>query len=379
MSTLMDALDEAIRSRSTGAYVAYGPSADPDLRYLTRFRTGDPVPYIRKPGEKGIIIVPQMEYEHAARESVAIPLTRTSAGLPEILKTEKDPWKALAAMIANQIEGDILVPPTFPVALAEALRGFRTISIDSGTVEIMRAIKTDEEIEKIRAVQEAAQESMAAGVRMIKKSQVRKGVLYLNGEPLTSERVRAKIHKKLLDFGCKGVDTIVSCAKDTALPHMEGAGPLLAEEPIIIDIFPQSETTGYVADMTRTVSKGKPDQRICEMYDAVREAQDIAAQLVAPGAQGPEIHQAVVDHFKERGFESNTQGFIHNLGHGVGLAVHELPSLGPNGGVLAEGHVITLEPGLYYMGTGGIRLEDMGAVTKTCFDRFTRFPRELIL
>lgn len=375
----MDALDEAIRSRGASAYVAYGPSADPDLRYLTQFRTSDPIPYIRKPGKKGMIIVPQMEYEHASRESVAIPITRTSAGLPEILKTEKDPWKALAMMIAHQIKGDILVPARFPVALADALRGFCDISVDSGTVEKMRAVKTRAEIEKIQAVQEAAQKSMAAGVRMIKKSQVKKGGLYLNGKPLTSELVRAKIHKRLLDYGCKGVDTIVSCAGDTALPHMEGSGQLSAAEPIIIDIFPQSETTGYIADMTRTVSKGKPDLKICEMYDAVLEAQDIAARLVAPGATGPDIHQAVVDHFKERGFESNTQGFIHNLGHGVGLAVHELPSLGPNGDILAEGHVITLEPGLYYTGIGGIRLEDMGAVMKSGFDRFTRFPRELIV
>jgi len=375
----MDALEKAIRSRGAGAYVTYGPSADPDLRYLTQFRTSDPVPYIRKPGEKGIIIVPQMEYEHAARESVAVPLTRTSAGLPEILKKEKDPWKALALMIANQIEGDILVPARFPVALADALRGFRTVNVDFGTVEKMRAVKNQDEMEKIRAVQKAAEKGMAAGIGMIKKSQVKKGVLHLNGKPLTSEQVRAKIHKRLLDYCCKGVDTIVSCAGDTALPHMEGAGPLLAEEPIIIDIFPQSETTGYIADMTRTVSKGKPDPKICEMYDAVRDAQDLAARLVAPGAKGPDIHQAVVDHFRERGFESDTQGFIHNLGHGVGLAVHELPSLGPHGDILAEGHVITLEPGLYYTGTGGIRLEDMGAVGKSGFKRFTRFPRELIV
>jgi Xaa-Pro aminopeptidase len=99
--------------------------------------------------------------------------------------------------------------------------------------------------------------------------------------------------------------------------------------------------------------------------------------LVRPGATGAEIHGKVVDYFRERGFESNTKGFIHNLGHGVGLEVHELPTLGPSGGELAAGNVITLEPGLYYPGTGGVRLEDMGVITPGGFRDFTRLPKEL--
>jgi Xaa-Pro aminopeptidase len=375
----MDALDEAISSRGAGAYVAFGSSGDPDMRYLTRFRTSDPVIYIRKPGERGIIIISQMEYEHALRESIAVPFTRTAAGLPDILKTEKNTWKALARMIANQADGDLLISGQFPVALADALRELRIVSVDSGTVEGMRAVKTGEEIEKIRAVQRAAEESMAAGITMIRKSRVKKGMLSYKGDVLTSERVRTEIHKRLIDFGCRGIDTIVSCAGDTAIPHVAGSGPLSAGQPIIIDIFPRNDATGYVSDMTRTVSKGEPEPAILEMYDAVRAAQDLAASLVAPGKTGPGIHQAVVNYFKDHGFESNTKGFIHNLGHGVGLAVHELPSVGPNGGDLTAGNVITLEPGLYYPGTGGVRLEDMGVVTDAGFERFTQFPRELVV
>ena len=99
--------------------------------------------------------------------------------------------------------------------------------------------------------------------------------------------------------------------------------------------------------------------------------------LVRPGVTGAAVHQAVVDYLKERGFESNTKGFIHNLGHGVGLEVHELPTLGPSGGELAAGNVITLEPGLYYPGTGGVRLEDMGVVTPGGFRDLTKLPKEL--
>ena len=172
------------------------------------------------------------------------------------------------------------------------------------------------------------------------------------------------------------MDTIISCGEDSAIPHMRGSGPLREGASIILDIFPQDEETGYTADMSRTVVKGEPSAELDEMFEAVRGAQSLAATLVRPGATGAEVHGKVVDYFKERGFESNTRGFIHNLGHGVGLDVHELPVLGPGGGELAAGNVITLEPGLYYPGKGGIRLEDMGVVTSEGFRDLTTMPRE---
>jgi Xaa-Pro aminopeptidase len=150
-------------------------------------------------------------------------------------------------------------------------------------------------------------------------------------------------------------------------------------EPIIIDIFPQDESTGYVADMTRTVSKGEPDAQIREMYSAVQDAQDLAARHAVPGKTGAELYQETVDLFNEHGFDSGTRGFIHSLGHGVGLAVHELPSLSPSGGLLSAGNVITIEPGLYYPGIGGVRIEDMGIVTRKGFDRLTDFSRDLVI
>jgi Xaa-Pro aminopeptidase len=375
----MDALDTVTRKHGATAYVVFGSSADPDMRYLTGFRTNDPVIYFKKLGERGVLIVPQMEYEHALRESVAVPLTRTAAGLPEILKNEKDPWKALAKMIHGQVAGTLLVPPRFPLALAEALREYSSVVVDEGTIEALRSVKHEEELEKIRAVQRAAEQGMEIAVSLIRRSKAKKGILHLKGKPLTSERVKSGIHKQLMDYGCRGFDTIVSCGDDTAIPHVEGSGPLQAESPIILDIFPQDEHTGYVADMTRTVSKGVPEEKIKGMYEAVRAAQDLAVGMIAPGKTGAEIYQAVVDLFHDQGYESTTRGFIHNLGHGVGLAVHELPSLGPGGGELAAGNVITVEPGLYYPGVGGVRLEDMGVVTAKGFERFTTYPRELVV
>ena len=117
----MDPLSEAIRKSGTDAYVIYASSRDADMRYLTHFTTSDPFVFFKKPGDPGVIIVSQMEVGRASREATTAVMTRTQAGLPDILKKEKDPYRATAKMIAGQVGKKILVPPNFPVALANAL------------------------------------------------------------------------------------------------------------------------------------------------------------------------------------------------------------------------------------------------------------------
>ncbi|HOB18409.1 MAG TPA: Xaa-Pro peptidase family protein [Candidatus Methanoculleus thermohydrogenotrophicum] len=376
----MNGLDSAIQNAGAAAYVAYGSSADADVRYLTRFRTNDPVVYVKRPGERGILIIPQMEHERAVRESSAAVITRADAGYLEHIKAGEPRWRATAHMIADLAAGPVLVPATFPLALARELESFHPVILDAaGTVGEMRAVKTPEEIEQMRSVQRATEAAMEHGVALIRGSVPKGGILHRDGQPLTAEAVRTEMHIFLLTRGCRGIDTIVSCGPDTALPHNLGAGPLLESEPIVIDVFPQDELSGYHADMTRTVVKGEPSTEVREMYEAVQDAKALGTSMVRAGAVGADIYQAVVEFFRERGYESNTRGFIHSLGHGVGLEVHEEPSLGPRGGALAAGNVVTIEPGLYYPGIGGVRLEDMGAVTETGFDRFTQYTEELII
>ena len=163
------------------------------------------------------------------------------------------------------------------------------------------------------------------------------------------------------------------------MPHITGTGPLKADEPIVIDLFPCEEKTGYYADMTRTVVKGEPTPEIRDMYTALREAKQLGIAQVKAGVSGAAVYHVVVDYFKERGYESDTRGFVHNLGHGVGLQVHEQPTVGPAGKELKAGSVITIEPGLYYPGIGGVRLEDIGEVTTKGFSNFTKFPEDLIV
>jgi Xaa-Pro aminopeptidase len=372
-------LDRAIRSTGTAAYVAYGSSRNPDVRYLTRFRTDDPVIFIKRPEEQGRIVVGQMEVARAIRESAATPISRAESGLLDMMKEEPDPVKAIARTIAHLAGGDVLVPPSLPYQVGHELEALGRVVIDANSVRSMRSVKDNGELTQIRAVQNAAEVAMDCAVTMIRDAVTVKDVLFHQDAPLTSERVRAAMHKSLADAGCHALDTIVSCGKDTAIPHVVGSGPLLTNEPIVIDIFPQHDYSGYYSDMTRTVARGEPDGDIVEMYQAVREAQDRGQSLLRAGVTGQEVHQAVVDLLSEMGFESGNRGFIHNLGHGVGLEVHEQPSLGPGGGKLAAGNVVTVEPGLYYEGTGGIRLENIYAITECGSVCYTRFPREFIL
>jgi Xaa-Pro aminopeptidase len=375
----MDSLDDVIRRSGADAYVAFGSSQNADIRYLTRFRTEDPFVYIKKPGEMGVIVIGQMEYERAMRESIAAVMTRGESGLLDIIKEEPVRHRAYAKMIAQHAGPHILVPASFPYGIGHELESFCKVTLDPGSVETARAIKSDNEISQIRNVQAATDIAMERAVSLIKASNPIKGVLYHDSRPVTSELVRSLVHKTLMDHGCHAIDTIVTCGKDTALPHALGSGPLMESEPIVIDTFPADDMSGYFTDMTRTVIRGEPSPELLEMYNAVREAQDLGMALVTHGASGSSVHQAVVDLFAEKGYGTDTSGFTHNLGHGVGLEVHELPTLGPAGGTLAAGNVVTVEPGLYYRDIGGVRLENTGAVTTAGFDSFTQFPREFIL
>jgi Xaa-Pro aminopeptidase len=375
----MDSLSKAIRKSGADAYVIYASSRDTDMKYLTHFTTSDPFVFFKKPGEPGVIIVSQMETGRASREATATVMTRTQAGLPKIMKTEKDPYRATAKMIAGQVGKKILVPPNFPIALANAMSEYCIVVVDGGTIQSMRAKKSKIELILMNNVQKVTEKAMDRAISLIRSSSVKKGILYIDQKPLTSEQVKFSLHSLLLEHGCSAVDTIVSCGEDTAIPHMSGRGPLKSDEPIVIDLFPVEEKSGYYADMTRTVVKGEPSKDIREMYDALREAKKLGISRVKAGVSGADIHLAVVDFFNERGYENDTRGFIHNLGHGVGLQVHELPTIGPAGKALESGNVITIEPGLYYPGIGGVRLEDIGAVTARGFNNFTTFSEELIL
>lgn len=376
----MDTLDDLITRSGGAAYCLYASSDDPDMRYLTRFITHDPVPVIKKPGERPVMIVPIMEAERAERESSAQVITRQQAGYQEIIKEEKNPYRITATLIHRLAQGPVVVSPRFPLGLARALeQTYQVIMDDASTVSRMRAVKSPGEIDHIATAQRGVEMAMQQAVSRIQSSEVRNGFLFEGDRPLTSELVKFTIHTTLLSQGCIAQDTIVACGDETAMPHCTGTGQLRSNQPIVIDIFPKHEASGYHADMTRTVSRGEPSGAVLELYNAVAGAQELGESLVCAGVTGAECYQGVRDFFDEQGFQTDTEGFIHSLGHGIGLEVHEQPSLSPLGEELQAGHVVTVEPGLYYRGIGGVRIENLGVVTNTGFDRMTRFSQEMIL
>lgn len=379
-------LTDELSEKNCDAYVIYDSAENPDMHYLSRFSAGDPYIYLcLKSGEERLIVA-SMEELRAQKEARCPVISRTSAGFMDYLAEGCSADEAAAQMITAQCcrkdsaQKRLLVPYSMPAGFARALSKHAEVCIDTETVSSMRSVKTPEEIEEIRAVQRENEWGVHRAVDAVKKSVIGDNdILYFEDEVLTSEKIRKILHEAFYDKGLEDRDTIISCGKDTALPHAKGKGALYAHQPIVMDVFP-CRINGYFADMTRTISKGKPSDEICAMYETVREAKELAASMIKPGITGAEAHNAVAEYFTAHGYETaGTSGFIHSLGHGVGLAIHESPSLSPRGEELRPGNVITLEPGLYYPGTGGVRLEDMGAVTEDGFDRFTIFEEELIV
>jgi Xaa-Pro aminopeptidase len=174
----------------------------------------------------------------------------------------------------------------------------------------------------------------------------------------------------------------VACGEEGCDPHNQGSGPLAPDQPIIIDVFPRDTRSRYFADITRTVVKGRASAQVRRMYEAVAAGQAAALADIRDGVAADMVHrkvQATLEGFGFRTGEENgrMQGFFHGTGHGLGLEIHELPRVSKLPVALRSGHVVTVEPGLYYPGHGGVRIEDVVVVTGTGCRNLTTYPKTL--
>jgi Xaa-Pro aminopeptidase len=358
-----------------------GSMHNADMYYATRFLSADPFVYLRL-SYKDLLIVSQMEYERAKKESI-VNEVRSLRDYGHDLKTEEFILKVLLEEGITAIE----VPRYFSLFTAEELRktGIDVVPVEELIMTKERAIKGVQEIEYVRKAQRACEHAMEIAITVIKESSVKGNCLMDNGKVLTSESVKAYIEHALIDAccTCDGGEPIVACGKRAADPHFAGSGPIYANQAIIIDIFPRLKLERYFADMTRTVAKGEPEKALKDMYVAVKHAQEAALALLKAGVTCKEVHNLVCDIFEERGYETirkgSKKGFIHNTGHGVGLDIHEKPSVGDNDYELRAGNVITIEPGLYDPEVGGIRLEDMVLVLKNGCENLTKLEKKLVI
>jgi Xaa-Pro aminopeptidase len=339
-----------------------------DILYASGFAAVDPFLFLQA-GDKKILVVSILELGRAVATGRGVQvLTPGELKLPKKMRRNLGGW-AIGLLRHEKIRR-VEVSAGFPLGMAEKIRraGVR-VKVSRHPPYPEREVKSADEIKRMQQSQAAAVHAMKMAVDLIRRAKVsRSGELMANGRRLTSEEVRQAIDVELMKHDCSARETIVACGTDSAQPHERGSGPLRANEPIVIDIFPQHRQHGYWGDLTRTIVKGRASDRIRNMFAAVKAAQNAALKKVRVGTRADKVHEEVEAVFKKHGFvtavkDGVAEGFIHSTGHGVGLDVHEAPSISILPTPLKKGNVITIEPGLYYPDVGGVRMEDTVVVT----------------
>jgi Xaa-Pro aminopeptidase len=349
-------------------------STSSDQLYFSRVDVHDPFIAFGV-GEKRITVQSALEYGRVKKAGV----------FDEVLSLEE--WRAKAAKrwprraagaaeiiaelaTAYRVRG-FRVAEDFPAKLFLTLRTLRVnLEIADGPLFPEREIKTAAEATAIREGNRLSSIGFTVAEEILRASRPTGTKLEFQGAPLTSERLRFAIESAIMaEGGQAGGTTIVAGGDQACDPHERGTGPLRPKELIIIDIFPRVKKTGYFGDMTRTFLRGEASDAQRKLVAAVRRAQVAALGAIRAGIDGRAVHQKAVEVFEAEGFEtkrtaSGSVGFFHGTGHGLGLAVHEMPRMGGAVSmILKKGTVVTVEPGLYYPGLGGCRIEDVVQVT----------------
>ena len=372
------------------------PQHDAAAYHLSGFLAPDPVICVQAAGKR-YLAVSSMEYGRAEKQArVDELLSFDELDLTRLAQELKSGGRAYAAAAANLLKrlgaSSVAVAPTLGVIYADEIRARGIEVAPNGRLfSDLRRTKTEGEISHIEKTQRALEATCAHGVEILKESEMDgEGNLRWRGETLTSELLRAEIEIELLRRGCATpAGTITASGAQAANPHEEGHGPLRSGESIILDIFPLDKASRYYADMTRTVVKGEPGPELERMYDAVLESQEMALGMIRAGVNGRDVHQKVSDILHNKGYktvvhdqkpgEPLQEGFMHGTGHGVGLEIHEGPRISIADEELRAGDVVTVEPGLYEPGVGGVRIEDLVVVTEDGCRNLTQFPKELRL
>jgi Xaa-Pro aminopeptidase len=364
-----------------------GGEGDADFTYATGFAVEAGL-YLRFDENDDVLVVSPLEIERARVQSrTAKTLELDEAGFEDF-----GPFVSFARLAAKLLRErsaeQARVSARLQAGYLEELRATGLeIEVDRDLFRIERRQKSQDEAALIQAAQRAAEAAVVEVVSQLAQADIRDGILWLDDSPLTSERLYARASLLLGEKGFTCPDMIIAGSPECAMPHFRGEGPIRAGAPVIIDIFPSSRKTHYYGDLTRTVVVGDIPAEVRKMHAAALQALEAGIESIRVGASGREVHQNVCHVLVDRGYGTTTKGFEgpedvakmnHSTGHGVGLEVHEEPALrGPDENILLEGDVVTVEPGLYLLGFGGVRIEDTGMVTKDGFENFTTLTRSL--
>ena len=357
---------------------------DADMLYASGMFVPDPFTFLQVNG-RTTIMMSDLEIDRARAQSKVdevVSLTDYSDRAKKSGNADPGLMDAVVELLREREVKRVSVPNSFPLGYADKLRdrGFAVTSKEDPFWD-QRPVKTDEEVAAISDASRHTEDALRMAFGILAEATVKDGLLHGPEGPLTSEYIRKRIHVYLLERDCIAQHTIIAGGVQGCDPHNGGSGPLRAGEPIIFDLFPKSTKTGYYADITRTVAKGPVSDTFRRLYDTVLEGQEIALSRVRAGVDGREIHGEVERLFESRGYETGAkngrmQGFFHGTGHGFGLEIHEPPRISKVSQVLVAGHVVTVEPGLYYPDLGGgVRIEDNVVVTESGCDNLTRLEK----
>jgi len=356
-----------------------------DMLYLGRIQVPDAfVAFVA--GGKKYAVLGALELGRARKESAFDKVLPLETYLQRARKRWPDrkpgPAEVVALVAAEFRVKNFYIPDDFPAGLATRISQLGVgLTIVTDAIFPEREVKTPREIAAIREGNRCSAAGLAAAERLLRASKVKGRQLLHEGKPLTSERLRRTIEVACLEAGGISHGTIAAGGDQACDPHCVGHGPLRANELIVVDVFPRVQTTGYHGDMTRTFLRGRASDAQRALVEAVRAAQFGAMQSIRAGVNGRDIHRGVIAEFEQRGYATRhtakgSVGFFHGTGHGLGLAVHELPRMSTVDHTLLKDSVVTVEPGLYYPGLGGCRIEDVVQITARGVKQLSDFHYE---
>ncbi len=371
-------------ARGEASLIIAASEADANLYYATRFLAPDPFIFLEVAGEKALLLS-DLEIDRGRQQAAVQTILPLSRYEDEARRAGEETGLAATAarLLRERGVSAVQVPANFPLGVADDLRA-RGVMVRAKPDPFYeaRTVKTAEEVAAISHALAATEGAMDVAIGALRAAEIQDGLLVLAGEILSSERVKRMIAGYLLERDSLAQHTIVAGGEQGCDPHEEGHGPLRADTAIIIDIFPRSIATRYHGDLTRTVVKGQASAALRSQYAAVRAAQEEALAAIRAGVEGPEVHARVSSLFEAQGYRTGEvsgrmQGFFHGTGHGLGLEIHEPPRISKVPATLQAGNVVTVEPGLYYPGVGGARLEDVVVVTEAGCTNLVKYPKFL--